>query len=472
MRARCSGFSLIEMAVVLVILGLLAFAFWKFIPQLRYVDETQPVSTQLAIADQAVVGFVMTHYRLPCPATDDSGNEASTATGCAATTGDFPFRTLGLHMPVRMRYGVHENAADQKLSLTVATQRHVPFLPLAYPDEAGYTPAKQPEWPLTLVSTVVNAVDERDIYNLPDTSAAAEGSFDFSAISGLTLNELSELDNVPNLKNSLVRNTANFATVDTNINGLDFCAALRDISASLTASPTTFTSTVQAGDIPVAYVIAHPGALDADGNGSIFDKDGAGHDNQTGSNFVMPHQAKTNLYDDEVLAAGFAELSARLSCPAALGRANGAADAARAAYDNYLVALANLQFRAFVVDVSYMKVEAAVSSLALALVNDIAALAATAISIAAAIVTADDVGPMEVLAVAAAIANTAVALVNLVMDIVHAVQNGGGIDDAINDVITAMAKRIEAEVFARKMLELANTTATRAVALDARGLLP
>ncbi|MDR1530163.1 MAG: prepilin-type N-terminal cleavage/methylation domain-containing protein [Burkholderiales bacterium] len=467
--SHCLGFSLLEMAVALVILGVLGFALWKFAPILRSIDETQPPQTQLALVDEAVIGFIMANHRLPCPATDGNGNEAYVSgTGCTVTNGGFPFRTLGVHTPVRLRYGVHQNAVDQKQSLTVAAQRHIPMLPLAYPLDNAYTPTKpaEPEWPLTLVSEVEDIVNDRDSYDKPDTGAAGEGSFDFGAIDDLELSSLSKLDEIDELQLALVRDTSNFASVETSahINGLDFCAALRDIGTSPAVS------SVQAGGISVAYAIAYPGKQDADADGDIFDAI-AGGSNAVGSSFVMPHYAVTNLYDDAVLAVGFAELSARLSCPAVLSRANGSGYAARAAYDNYLVALALLQFRAFVLDTAFMSIEASESSLALAIVNIVFTAASVAIGTAVAIVTADE-GALGVIALVASIVDAVAAVVGIVSEIVDMVGGGGDMEQAIADLQIAIAKRIEAEVFARKMLELARATVTRAIALDAKGLLP
>jgi hypothetical protein len=48
----------------------------------------------------------------------------------------------------------------------------------------------------------------------------------------------------------------------------------------------------------------------------------------------------------------------------------------------------------------------------------------------------------------------------------------GGVEDAIEGVNDAMNARIEAEVYAHKMLMVADETAKRAVALDSKGLLP
>jgi prepilin-type N-terminal cleavage/methylation domain-containing protein len=107
---RGHGFSLVEVAVVLVILAvLLATVAIPIGTQLaqRRVAETQRT---LELAQQALLGFAAATGRLPCPATDgvtvgttnSFGAEAFTSTGtptngdCSAWVGYLPAVTLGL----------------------------------------------------------------------------------------------------------------------------------------------------------------------------------------------------------------------------------------------------------------------------------------------------------------------------------------------------------------------------------------
>lgn len=118
---RTRGFSLIELAIVLVIvtllIGGLAVPLTAQI-QARRIAETKKT---LEEAREAVLGYAMTHpatapatnRHLPCPDTDDDGVENRDAVdpdACAAHSGWFPWVTLGTAPQDawgnRLRYGV------------------------------------------------------------------------------------------------------------------------------------------------------------------------------------------------------------------------------------------------------------------------------------------------------------------------------------------------------------------------------
>jgi prepilin-type N-terminal cleavage/methylation domain-containing protein len=96
MNKQChSGFTLAEMAIVLVIVGLLLGGL--IVPLSAQMDARDRSETQKALADarEALIGFAIVNGRLPCPAdrTISTGNfnagiEATTAAGgpCACTT--------------------------------------------------------------------------------------------------------------------------------------------------------------------------------------------------------------------------------------------------------------------------------------------------------------------------------------------------------------------------------------------------
>jgi len=108
---RQRAFSLVEMAVVLAIIGLLFFAFvgpTAVALQQRRAGET---ATKLTTVDTALALFVAQNYRLPCPAngTLDATNSAVTTAGfeqinvgitaCTLTnqtSGIVPWKTIGL----------------------------------------------------------------------------------------------------------------------------------------------------------------------------------------------------------------------------------------------------------------------------------------------------------------------------------------------------------------------------------------
>ncbi len=429
------GFSLLEMAVVLVIIGVLGTAFWQFAPLLRGIDETQPVEKQLAITDEAILGFVMKHHRLPCPDTSDDGKEDAAAGGCSQKTGMLPFRTLDIDLPVRLQYGVYQGAALP--SLTTAAVQHTPLLP-PLPTGTGT------EWPLGLYDKGPGSATP----DYPDLLGG--GDFvDLDDLEKIALRALSSLAGV-----KFTRNTAGFSEADARINGLDFCAALRDIQENPVAPFT-------AGGVPVAYAIVHPGSSDADNSGSLFDL------GNNGVFFEAPGRASASDYDDQVQATGFGELAFRLGCPSRLARANAAAHTARASYDHYLFSLAFLQFRAFSHDVALYDLQAANAGMVLGIFNLIASISSAAFSGAACILTADEaVGAVLcAAAITVATAGIAVSIAELVTSVL-------GVIDAAESVEIAELKRIEAEVFAHKMLKVADATAARAIAIDIKGLLP
>ena len=97
-RQRQRGFTLIEVAISMVILGLvltgLVVSLSQQLQQRRLLD----TRTTLAEANDAISAFVTANARLPCPATAASnGIEATTAPGtCTTGAGYLPAVTLGL----------------------------------------------------------------------------------------------------------------------------------------------------------------------------------------------------------------------------------------------------------------------------------------------------------------------------------------------------------------------------------------
>ncbi|MCB5188210.1 type II secretion system GspH family protein [Methylobacillus caricis] len=97
------GFSLVEMAVVLVILGFVISALILPVSAQRDVAYQQQTEKQLELATKALIGFAQTHGRLPCPATAASnGLEAVLLLGvqgggqCDPSAYMLPAATLGI----------------------------------------------------------------------------------------------------------------------------------------------------------------------------------------------------------------------------------------------------------------------------------------------------------------------------------------------------------------------------------------
>ena len=105
MKRLQRGFTLVEMAIVLVIFGLLlATLLVSFRAQRNLALQTETENT-LNVARKALLGFAQTQGRLPCPATnngtavfpDGTGNASPNASGaCAQQVGFLPAATLGI----------------------------------------------------------------------------------------------------------------------------------------------------------------------------------------------------------------------------------------------------------------------------------------------------------------------------------------------------------------------------------------
>lgn len=94
-----AGFSLMEMAVVLMILGTLMSGILVAVSQSTENNRRSNALAQLRQIEDALYGYAQTMGRLPCPASATSNGQASPATGadCASAYGFVPAATLGLY---------------------------------------------------------------------------------------------------------------------------------------------------------------------------------------------------------------------------------------------------------------------------------------------------------------------------------------------------------------------------------------
>jgi prepilin-type N-terminal cleavage/methylation domain-containing protein len=101
---RPQGFSLVEMAVVLVILGFVIGALLLPLQAQREQLSRNQTQNQLEIARKALIGFAQSNGRLPCPATavsniDSGSNGIEQPVGggaCTTQMGYLPAATLGV----------------------------------------------------------------------------------------------------------------------------------------------------------------------------------------------------------------------------------------------------------------------------------------------------------------------------------------------------------------------------------------
>ena len=106
--ARARGFSLVEMALVLLIVGLLAAVFLPATNTFLENNRRKETRAKLEALEQAMVRFVMVNRRLPCPADGAQGtgnltsgveqrNSVVTPATCTSmTSGVVPWRSLGV----------------------------------------------------------------------------------------------------------------------------------------------------------------------------------------------------------------------------------------------------------------------------------------------------------------------------------------------------------------------------------------
>ena len=110
MRIRNNGFTLVEMAVVVLIMGLLIGG--MLIPLSIQVENAgrQETSKTLENISEALLGFAVIHRRLPCPDTDGDGIENAP---CAGTEGDVPWATLGTGQRDAWNHRIRYRADDK-----------------------------------------------------------------------------------------------------------------------------------------------------------------------------------------------------------------------------------------------------------------------------------------------------------------------------------------------------------------------
>lgn len=146
-RAGCAGtcgFTLIELALSLLVLGLIAALILALLPQLTDRMRLDETGVETDLVDEAVVGFALANNRLPCPDTNDDGLEGG-AGGCepADEVGRLPFRDLGLPGPaldearLPLRYAVYRNPGADA-DLVTLEERFEPALPDALEIRPGF----------------------------------------------------------------------------------------------------------------------------------------------------------------------------------------------------------------------------------------------------------------------------------------------------------------------------------------------
>ena len=91
-----SGFTLIELAVVLFILALILGGLLLPLSTQQEASERRETSNNLREIRENLYGFVLRYYRLPCPDNDDDGKEDVTGGDCDDEQGTLPWSDLGV----------------------------------------------------------------------------------------------------------------------------------------------------------------------------------------------------------------------------------------------------------------------------------------------------------------------------------------------------------------------------------------
>lgn len=123
---RCAaGFSLVEMAIVMVIFALLAGGLMMSLTTQQEIQRLSEVRRQLADIREALIGYAVANGRLPPPADPAIASGAAGAGGLdeGRTAGVLPWATLGLPETdpwgQRFTYRIHQRFADPIAAGTV-----------------------------------------------------------------------------------------------------------------------------------------------------------------------------------------------------------------------------------------------------------------------------------------------------------------------------------------------------------------
>jgi len=120
MKRLSKGFTLIEMSIVLIVISLILAGVLKTVGVQRQQLKRDETRQQLETIKQALIGFAATEGRLPCPDTDNDGEENPVAvpntTPCTSDEGFLPYIDLEIGNEdawgSRFRYRVTGSGAD------------------------------------------------------------------------------------------------------------------------------------------------------------------------------------------------------------------------------------------------------------------------------------------------------------------------------------------------------------------------
>lgn len=114
-----AGFTLVELAVVIGVIGLLAMTMTSGFESISQAKQRNGAKANAQQAREALRTFALRNKRLPCPDPSAQGDTAREPSGtCGSDVGWLPYESLGLDTPVRgqrLRYAVYRGTAGADL---------------------------------------------------------------------------------------------------------------------------------------------------------------------------------------------------------------------------------------------------------------------------------------------------------------------------------------------------------------------
>lgn len=369
------GFSLVELAIALSIIGLLAVGLANLTPNIQQYFAGKDDQQKLTDTQAAIDGFLLANYRLPCPDTNNDGLEDCGSAGALNASGTIPYKTLKLAYPVinafrqDIAYSVYRNSnatAASDADLAALKNRFELLLPASTPAP----PANMENVTSGLLASVT-----------PIDALISAASSLIPSDAGTIPTLSSTLASIDNLYLPTTPAASTTIAASNQQNGLDFCWALKNASKATESSSYSYVGPTATPNNQ-AYILASPGASNAsnDANGSYFD--GANNDTDT-LGFELPSKKASSSYDDMVMSVGFEELAGRLSCPTILAKVNGAVRAAYAMHDAKRMMTYTYEFRYLALTVQQGNLDQAIFNLSLASADTVIYIAQNVIAIAA-----------------------------------------------------------------------------------------